>query len=117
MSDQQFLNFPATLEFLIVSLKTQTEIHLGLLHIGDEKERPEPEFGIARHSIDLLAMLQEKTRGNCTLEEQRLLDNALTELRFRYIQAMEQHQKKAAEKAAAGEIKTGEIKTEGQASS
>jgi len=32
-------------------------------------------------------MLQEKTRGNCTQEEQRLLDNALTELRFRFVLA------------------------------
>ena len=39
-------------------------------------------------------MLQEKTRGNCTIEEQRLLDNAVTELRFRFVQASEQHEKK-----------------------
>ncbi len=116
MSEQDFPFFPATLEFLVLSLKTQTEMHLGLLHVGEEKDRPEPEFKIARHSIDLLAMLQEKTRGNCTLEEQRLLDNALTELRFRFVQAMEQHQKKAAETTAAhGE--QSEAKTEGQAGS
>jgi hypothetical protein len=125
MSDQGFPFFPATLEFLILSLKTQTEMQLGLLHTGDEKEQPEPELRIARHSIDLLAMLQEKTRGNCTLEEQRLLDNALTELRFRFVQATEQQQKRAANSEAAqaepsqdksGEEKSGEAKTEGQAS-
>src|SRR5580693_6722639 len=91
MSDQGFPYFPATLEFLILSLKTQTEMQLGLLHTGEEKDSPKPEFGIARHSIDLLAMLQEKARGNCTIEEQRLIDNALTELRFRFVQAMQQH--------------------------
>jgi hypothetical protein len=90
MSEQAFPFFPATLEFLVLSLKTQTEMHLGLLHTGEEKDRPKPEFGIARHSIDLLAMLQEKTKGNCTIEEQRLLDNAVTELRFRFVQVMEQ---------------------------
>ena len=52
-----------------------------------------PDFRIARHSIDLLAMLQEKTRGNVTIEEQRLVDNALTELRFRFVQAMENKEK------------------------
>jgi len=97
MSEQEFSRFPATLEFLILSLKTQTEMHLGLLSSGDDQDQPEPEFHIARHSIDLLSMLQEKTRGNCTVEEQRLLDNAVTELRFRYVQAMEQQQKKASD--------------------
>jgi hypothetical protein len=89
MSDQDYPLPPATFEFLILSLKAQIEIHLGLLHFGKEDERPEPDFRIARHNIDLLAMLQEKTRGNCSLEEQRLMDNALTELRFRFVQAME----------------------------
>jgi len=45
--------------------------------------------GPNRHTIDLLAMLQEKTRGNVSMEEQRLVENALTELRFRFVQAME----------------------------
>jgi hypothetical protein len=116
MSEQGFPFFPATLEFLILSLKTQTEMQLGLLHTGEEKDRPEPELRVARHSIDLLAMLQEKTRGNCTLEEQRLLDNAVTELRFRFVQALEQQGKNA---ASSDTVKTepGEEKPEGQAGS
>ncbi|HTS50890.1 MAG TPA: DUF1844 domain-containing protein [Bryobacteraceae bacterium] len=96
MSDQDYPLPPATFEFLVLSLRTQTEMHLGLLYSGEEKDQPEPDFRIARHSIDLLAMLQEKTRGNITLEEQRLIENSLTELRFRYVQAMERHQKQAA---------------------
>ena len=115
MSEQGFPFFPATLEFLILSLKTQTEMQLGLLHTGDEKDRPVPELRIARHSIDLLAMLQEKTRGNCTIEEQRLLDNSVTELRFRFVQASEEQERNAAtsqENAAPAQEKT-----EGQAGS
>jgi hypothetical protein len=96
MSDQDYPLPPATFEFLVLSLRTQTEMHLGLLYSGEEEDQPEPDFRIARHSIDLLAMLQEKTRGNITLEEQRLIENSLTELRFRYVQAMERHQKQAA---------------------
>ena len=46
-----------------------------------------PDYELARHHIDLLAMLQEKTKGNLTLEEQRALDNSVTELRFRFVQA------------------------------
>ena len=109
MSDQEIPLPPATFEFLIFSLKTQTEMHLGLIHFGDEKDRPAPDFRVARHSIDLLAMLQEKTRGNCSMEEQRLLDNALTELRFRFVQAMERQNKPAEETPA----ETGESKAEG----
>jgi len=41
----------------------------------------------AKHTIDMLGVLEEKTKGNLTLEERRLLENSLTELRFRYVQA------------------------------
>lgn len=108
MSDQDYPLPPATFEFLVLSLKTQIEIHLGLIHFGKEEDRPEPDFRIARHNIDLLAMLQEKTRGNCSIEEQRLLDNALTELRFRFVQAMERKKEAEPEKPAAEPEKTAE---------
>ncbi len=78
-----------TFEFLVLSLKMQSELHLGLVHFGEEKDRPKPNFRVARHSIDLLAMLADKTKANLSLDEQRLIDNSLTELRFRYIQILE----------------------------
>jgi hypothetical protein len=62
---------------------------MGLIHFGDEKDRPKPDVRVARHSIDLLAMLAEKTRGNLTIDEQRLIENSVTELRFRYVQVVE----------------------------
>ncbi len=80
-------------DFLVASLKFQAEAQLGLFHFGEEKDRPEPNFQMARHSIDLLAMLTEKTRGNLSLEEQRFLENTLTELRFRYVQVSEKQPK------------------------
>lgn len=79
---------PATFEFLVLSLKMQAEIRMGLLGFGTEKDEP-PDLGAARHAIDMLAMVSEKTRGNLSIEEQRLIDNSLTELRFRYVQAVE----------------------------
>ena len=115
MSEKEYPLPPATFDFLVLSIKTQTEVHLGLLHFGEDKDRPEPDFRLARHSIDMLAMLQDKTRGNTTLEEQRLIENAVTELRFRFVQAMEQHQKRAAEQASTS-AETSEPKSEGQAS-
>ena len=80
---------PASFSLLVLSLRMQAEMQLGLVHFGEEKDRPEPDLDAARHAIDLLAILQEKTKGNLTLEEQRLLENSLTELRFRYVQASE----------------------------
>src|SRR5690348_16212550 len=90
MSDSDYPLPPATFEFLALSLKTQAEIQLGLLHFGEEKDRPKPDLRVARHTIDMLAMIQEKTRGNLSLEEQRLIENSLTELRFRFVQASDE---------------------------
>jgi hypothetical protein len=80
---------PATFEFFVLSMKMQAEMSMGLIHFGEEKDRPAPDLRVARHSIDLLAMISDKTRGNLTMDEQRLLENSLTELRFRYVQAVE----------------------------
>jgi len=89
---------PATFTFLVLSLRAQTEIQLGLMHFGDEaEEKPKPNLPTARHSIDLLAMLLEKTKGNLTLEERRLLENSLTELRFRFVQISEELNQAAAQ--------------------
>jgi hypothetical protein len=85
---------PPTFEFLVLSFRWQAELQLGLYGAEKDSERM-PDLEGARHSIDMLGVLQEKTRGNLTLEEQRLLDNSLTELRFRYVQAVEKFAKKA----------------------
>ena len=75
---------PPSFEFLTLSLKMQAEVALGLLKVpGDEDGK---DLDRARHVIDLLAMLTEKTKGNLSLPEQRLLENSLTELRFRFVQ-------------------------------
>jgi len=89
MSDSGFPLPPPTFEFLVFSLKTQAEMHLGLFQFGEPSEEP-PNLPAARHAIDLLAMIAEKTRGNLALEEQRLIENSLTELRFRFVQVAEQ---------------------------
>src|SRR5579862_720174 len=86
---------PASFEFLAESLRLQAEMQLGLMRFGPE-EPPPPDLDLARHTIDLMAMLQEKTRGNLSLDEQRLLENSLTMLRFRFVQAAEEAKKKTA---------------------
>jgi len=75
---------PASFEFLIASLRFQAEVSLGLVKLTEDAK---PDIDAARHYIDLLAMLEEKTRGNLSLEEKRLLENTVTELRFRFVQA------------------------------
>jgi hypothetical protein len=77
---------PASFEYLVATFRFQVEMQLGMLHFGEEKDRPEPNLDLARHFIDMLAMIQDKTRGNLSLEEKLLLENSLTELRFRFVQ-------------------------------
>jgi len=89
---------PASFAFLVLSLRAQAEMQLGLMHFGEE-EKPEPDLMLARHTIDLMAILMEKTKGNLALEEQRMLENSVTELRFRFVQASEEAAKASAQKA------------------
>jgi hypothetical protein len=95
---------PASFMFLVESILMQTQMHLGLMHFGEKDEKAEPNLILARHSIDLLDVLQEKTKGNLTPEEQRLIENGLTELRFRYVQVSDEV-KKRGEPAASAEKK------------
>jgi hypothetical protein len=74
---------------LISMLTTQTLFALGFLQIKGEEER-EPDLDLARYNIELLQALEEKTRGNLTPEEQKLLKNTLAELRMGYVSAANQ---------------------------
>ena len=86
---------PASFSLLVESILMQAQMQLGLLQF-DQTDEPdqEPNLPLARHSIDMLGVLQEKTRGNLSIEEQRLVDNGLTELRFRFVQVAEEEMSK-----------------------
>ena len=88
---------PASFSFMVLSLRAQAEVQLGLMQFEEEK-RP-PDLHMARHTIDLMSVLLEKTKGNLELEEHRLLENSLTELRFRFVQVSDEMAKAAAQKA------------------
>jgi hypothetical protein len=64
--------------------------HSALVHLGDapapEGQPAERDLPLARQTIDLLAILQEKTRNNLTGEEERLLQRVLDDLRFRFVE-------------------------------
>ncbi len=64
--------------------------HSALFHLGDA---PDPATGgidknlpLARQTIDLLAMLQEKTHGNLSGDEERVLSQAIYDLRMRFVE-------------------------------
>ena len=90
---------PASFSFLVLSMRAQTEMQLGLMPYGEE-EHPKPELELARHTIDMMGVLSEKTKGNLSIEEQRLLENSLTELRFRFVQVSEEVAKAAGQARA-----------------
>jgi hypothetical protein len=96
--EAQFPLPPASFAFIVLSLRAQVEMQLGLMHFGEEEDKPEPDLRMARHTIDLMGVLKDKTKGNLELEEQRLLENSLTELRFRFVQVSEEVGKSAAQK-------------------
>lgn len=77
---------PISFGTFVISLASSAVFHLG--------EAPHPETGkaeqnlvLAKQTIDLLGILQEKTRGNLTDEESRLLQSLLYDLRVRFVAA------------------------------
>jgi hypothetical protein len=83
LGEQSGLSFAA----FVVSLA-----HTAAVHFGDV---PDPVSGAAgtqnlpaaQQMIDILALLEQKTRGNLTAEERQLLEQVLFELRLRYMEA------------------------------
>lgn len=75
---------PINFSTFVFSLSSSVLLHLG--------EMPDPttnkkvvDLSLAKQSIDMLAMLQEKTSGNLDEEEENLLKNLLYELRIKYV--------------------------------
>jgi hypothetical protein len=115
MNDSAIPLPPPTFEFLVYSLKARAELRLGLFPLpGAESEDMEPDLPSARHAIDMLAMLVDKTRGNLSVEEQRLIENSLTELRFRFVHISEQTAKEKAEKEKAASEKANAAQAPGE---
>jgi hypothetical protein len=75
---------PADLSFLVSSLYLQGIIALGLMP-NPVTKKPDVQLDHAKHSIDMLAMLQQKTEGNRTPQESADLEGALHELRMAYV--------------------------------
>jgi hypothetical protein len=74
---------PASFATLVQSMLTQVLFYLGELETRDSEGMM--NLDMARHQIDMMGMLEEKTRGNLTPEEKQVLDTALYEARMRFV--------------------------------
>ncbi len=79
---------PASFTVLVTSLATQAIASMGQIPGPDGK--PRVELGHAKHFIDTLGVLEEKTKGNLSDDEAALLHNALHELRLMFVMAGKQ---------------------------
>lgn len=69
----------------LISLASSAEVHLGRMS-NPTNERIEKKLTLAKQTIDILGILQEKTKGNLTPEENQLLERMLFDLRMQYIE-------------------------------
>ena len=70
----------------VLSLSTSALYHLGLVEDPQTGRKGEPDLPLASQTIDTLAVLEEKTRGNLDGEERQLLESLLYELRMRFVE-------------------------------
>ncbi len=77
------VNFSA----FVYSLSTSALVHLGEIP-EPITEKMDKNLSLAKQTIDILGILQEKTKGNLTQEEENLLNSFLYDLRMRYVKAM-----------------------------
>ena len=78
---------PAHVDFgtFVLSLGSSALVHLGEIQHPENADSKE-NLALARQVIDLLAMLEEKTRGNLTAEEARFLSDLLADLRLKFVE-------------------------------
>ncbi len=84
MADQEAL---PTVDFATFILSLS---HSALMHLGEathpEDNRVEVNLPLAKQTIDLLGLLEERTKGNLTGDEERLMSQILFDLRLRYVE-------------------------------
>jgi len=76
---------PADISLLFSMLGSQALVDLGALP-SPVTQKPEVNVAQAKHFIDLLGVLEEKTRNNLTPDEKQHLDGLLYQLRMLYVQ-------------------------------
>ena len=77
---------------MVSMLFTQTLFSMGFIQVKGEEKR-QPDLALAKYNIDMLEMLEEKTKGNLTDDEKQVLANTLNELRMAYVKVVEAAEK------------------------
>ncbi|MFQ5354863.1 MAG: DUF1844 domain-containing protein [Thermodesulfobacteriota bacterium] len=72
----------------ILSLSSSVLINLGLLE-NPVTQKAEKDLAVAKQTIDLIVLLKDKTSGNLTESESKLIEDLLTELQLQYCKAIE----------------------------
>lgn len=75
----------------VLSLHASTAMHLGLVADPQSGETLPVQLPLAQQTIDILSMLESKTKGNLTQEEDRLLGSVLYELRMLFLEQRKKH--------------------------
>lgn len=75
---------------LVLSLSQTALVHLGDAPHPEDEGPAKRNLPLARQTIDMLGMLQEKTKGNLSGSEERLLDQVLYDLRLRFVELSKQ---------------------------
>lgn len=86
MSEKSNEKIEASLSTLILSIASSAAMALGLAP-SSATGKTEMDLNMARFNIDLLGMLEEKTKGNRTPDEERFLTTILQDLKMKFIQA------------------------------
>lgn len=76
---------PANFQGLISMFVTQAYLALGILRMKEDEER-EPDLVMAKYNIDLIGVIEEKTKGNLSDEEAKMLEEVLSQLRMAFVQ-------------------------------
>jgi hypothetical protein len=90
-------------ERVIHSLYMQAMLQLGIMAPPNQKPQP-PDILGARQTIDMLAVLADKSKGNLTADESTLMDNALFELRMGFLEMTQALARQAAAKQGPGGV-------------
>ena len=77
---------PVDFHTFVLSLGSSALLHLGEIENPNDGVS-QKDLPLAKHTIDILAMLEEKTKGNLSTAEEKLIESLLYDLRLRYVEA------------------------------
>lgn len=83
---------PIDFTTFVLSLSTSVMMNLGMIEDPESETKGEVNLPLAKQTIDLIGLLEDKTKDNLTGEEERLVSQVLYDLRMRYLAALKKSQ-------------------------